>query len=860
MLFHSNGLPILGAGVNIEGNKGLLSSVKERDAMWVYKRLMVLWLVTGSVTIGAEALDTPPGLITQWADQVTADSVWPQYPRPALTRKHWQNLNGLWQYAITSKEADKPEVVDGEILVPFAVESQLSQVRRRVTADQALWYRRTFTLPSRWRDDRILLHFGAVDWEATVWVNDQQVGFHRGGYDPFTLDITEALQNQGQGPQTVVVRVWDPTDQGSTAPARGKQTLHPAKIFYTAVTGIWQTVWLEPVPQAYIRDLHVTTDIETGRVTVNVDLTGDLSLEPLQVVVKIKEGWFVKAKTVGEINEPVVLTLSKPKLWSPDRPFLYDLDVVLETERNKEVDRVDSYVGLRKIHVAPDHKGVPRLFLNNEPLFQFGLLDQGWWPDGLYTAPTDQALRYDIDVTKQLGYNLIRKHVKVEPQRFYSWCDRLGILVWQDMASRLFERDRIRTDRLQTSDQQWEGELKAMMDHLRNHPSIVMWVPFNEAWGQYDTERVTEWIKSYDPTRLVNSASGWDDKQVGDVRDVHVYPGPNMGPIETERAMVLGEFGGLALGIEGHVWRQSQDNWGYRSLPTAEALKEDYARLIVDLYGLKDRGLAAAVYTQTTDCEVEINGVMTYDREVIKMDPSWAHDLNQGYLPPWFDGERTGFLDRTRVTLLSRDPYATIRYTLDGSEPTGKSARYTGAILIEEDALVRARCFWKGGKESVTVSKAFVEMNHPMLPVDPNLTSEGLVYEVFKGHWVQLPHFENLTPEYTDVTRMLNLADIEETTDFAVRMRGLIRVPRTGVYRFSVHSDDGSRLAIGDQILVDNDGTHVISEASGEIALCTGWHPIELLYFQGKGGKGLNVFFEGPHLSKRIVPPSALGY
>jgi hypothetical protein len=552
-------------------------------------------------------------LATRWTKDVTPDKAWREYPRPQMVRPDWANLNGLWDYSLSLKEAEQPENWDGQILVPFCVESALSGVMKKVTPQQAVWYRRTFTTPEGWSGKRVLLHFGAVDWEATVWLNGHKVGEHRGGYDPFTFDVTNALQS---GENTVVVRAWDPTD--TSYQPRGKQVLKPGGIMYTATTGIWQTVWLEPVPQTYVRWLRIVPDVDTSSVRVTVDATGG------KVEFKALAGDQAVATAAGPVGQPIELKLSAPKLWSPDQPFLYDLKIKLSADGAS--DEISSYFGMRKIAVGKDRDGVNRLLLNGKPLFQFGPLDQGFWPDGLYTAPCDEALRYDVETTKRLGMNMARKHVKVEPARWYYWCDKLGLMVWQDMASG--------NNSGPEGQENFKRELKNVVEAFANHPSIVMWVPFNEGWGQHDTEQIVELIRRWDPSRLVNNASGWADRKVGDVHDIHSYPGPAMPPVAEQRAAVLGEFGGLGLPLSGHTW-QAEKNWGYRSFTSREALTDAYVNLLENLRPMIGSGLCAAVYTQTSDVEIEVNGLMTYDRELIKMDlERIVEAARKLYLPP----------------------------------------------------------------------------------------------------------------------------------------------------------------------------------------------------------------------------------
>ncbi|HXW08097.1 MAG TPA: glycoside hydrolase family 2 TIM barrel-domain containing protein [Vicinamibacterales bacterium] len=540
-----------------------------------------------------------PRLLTKWAADVKPDAVLPEYPRPHMRRESWQNLNGHWDYALTARGAARPDTYEGRILVPFAIESFLSGVQRPMTPGQHLWYRRTFEMARPATGRRVLLHFGAVDWEAVVWVNGRQVGEHRGGYDPFAFDVTDALADGAR--QELVVRVWDPTDKGPQP--RGKQVLEPRTIWYTAVTGIWQTVWLETVPAAHISALRIDPDLDAGVVRVRVSGAGT----PADTTARVEalEGTSAVGSASGPLDKPIELRVPNARQWSPGDPFLYDLTVRLSTG-----DSVRSYFGMRKISIGRDANGITRLLLNGTALFQFGQLDQGWWPDGLYTAPTSEALRFDIEAQKKMGYNAIRKHVKIEPARWYYECDRLGMLVWQDMPS----GDNNTPEGIAG----FQRELAAMVSALRHHPSIVMWVPFNEGWGQHETAKYVSWLAGEDPTRLVNNASGWTDQNVGHVIDLHAYPGPAGAPLEPDRAMVIGEFGGLGLPLEGHTWLP-KGNWGYRSYTSADALGAAYRDLLAQLRLQIGFGAAAAIYTQTTDVEIEVNGLMTYDRAMTKL-------------------------------------------------------------------------------------------------------------------------------------------------------------------------------------------------------------------------------------------------
>jgi hypothetical protein len=580
----------------------------------------------------ASAQDWKPAqgpLMTRWAKDVSPENAHAEYPRPQLVREQWQNLNGLWEYALADGEAAAPPAkYDGQILVPFPIESALSGVMKRVGPGQRLWYRRNFVAPKHAADGKVLLHFGAVDWQSVAYVNGKEVGRHQGGYDPFTFNITAALDaNKEQ--QELIVAVIDPTD--ANWQPRGKQVGRPHGIWYTPTSGIWQTVWLEPVAKSHVERLQIVPNIDDESVEITVNVAGDAK----DVQLTVLDGDKSVKLSMGAAGKKQTVKLENPKLWSPDSPFLYGLKVEVLHD-GQIVDTVDSYFGMRKISLGKDDRGITRVMLNNEFVFQYGPLDQGFWPDGLYTAPSDAALKYDLEVTKQLGFNMIRKHVKVEPARWYHHCDQLGILVWQDMPSgdRYIGSNDPDIERSAESAKNFEHEWSEIIRDFGNSPAIVIWVPFNEGWGQFDTARITELTRQLDPSRLVNSTSGWADRKVGDVHDIHVYPGPGAPEVEEKRAIVLGEFGGLGLPLEGHTW-QGKDNWGYRSFESKAALNAAYEQLIVKLRPLIYQGLSAAVYTQTTDVEVEVNGFMTYDREVLKFDKDRVAALHRKlYLPP----------------------------------------------------------------------------------------------------------------------------------------------------------------------------------------------------------------------------------
>lgn len=564
----------------------------------------------------------PGKIASPWAEKVDPNNPLPEYPRPQFAREgNWKNLNGLWDYAITPKDQSS-QIKEGKILVPFAIESSLSGVGRTVGKDSVLWYKKELTLPANMKNKQVLLHFGAVDWQTTLFVNGKEVGKHEGGFDPFSFNITSFLKKSGL--QTISLKVWDPTDKGPQP--RGKQIIKPHGIWYTPVTGIWQTVWLEAVNATYVEGIKITPDIDAKTVEIIPTVVGDKGQ-----TVRIS-AWDGKTKVAEEqvqASGKVLLKINNPKLWDTKNPFLYDLKIEL-LSKGKVVDQAKSYFAMRKISVEKDVNGIQRMMLNNQFVFQYGPLDQGWWPDGLFTAPTTEALKFDIDKTKEMGFNMIRKHIKVEPALFYYFCDKAGMLVWQDMPSGdlgnawdmrpgLLEKATDK-DRTAESEGYYRKEWKRIMESLHNYPSIVVWVPFNEAWGQFKTKEITNWTKEMDPSRLVNSASGGNFFPVGDMIDVHHYPNPAMPHPEyfgDKWALVLGEFGGLGLPVDGHVWQQ-KNNWGYQTFKNETELYNKYAEYMKRMQELITLGLSAAVYTQTTDVEIETNGLMTYDRKVIK--------------------------------------------------------------------------------------------------------------------------------------------------------------------------------------------------------------------------------------------------
>ena len=594
------------------------------------KKSILIAVLTASIATSAFAQWKPAGdkIKTKWAEQVNPENVLPEYPRPVMERGEWKNLNGLWNYAITEKGA-APSAYEGQILVPFAIESSLSGVGKKVGPDKELWYQRTFTVPASWKGKKVMLNFGAVDWKADIWVNDIKVGQHTGGFTPFSLDITAALATKGDN--KLVVKVWDPTDRGPQP--RGKQVNRPEGIWYTAVTGIWQTVWMEPVAERHITNVRTTSDIDRKKLTV--DVTTSTSCPSEVVEVKVFDGKQLVATGKGLNGQTIDIQMpADAKLWSPASPTLYSMQIAL-LSNGKVTDKVDSYTAMRKYSTRRDKDGIVRLQLNNEDVFQFGPLDQGWWPDGLYTAPTDEALVYDIQKTKDFGFNMIRKHVKVEPARWYTHCDKLGIIVWQDMPNgdrepewqmyNYFTGNEL--NRSEESEQIYRKEWKEIMDYLYNYPCIGVWVPFNERWGQFKTEDIATWTKKYDPSRLVNPASGGNHFPCGDILDLHHYPNPSLDFYDAGRATVLGEYGGIGQALNEHLWEPNH-NWGYVKFNSPEEVTKQYVEYGNELYRLISRGFSAAVYTQTTDVEMEVNGLMTYDRKVIKVNEAQVKAIN----------------------------------------------------------------------------------------------------------------------------------------------------------------------------------------------------------------------------------------
>lgn len=588
---------------------------------------------------------------TKWAEEVSPTNAHPEYPRPQMLRPEWKSLNGLWDYAVTPKSEARPKTFDGKILVPFAIESSLSGVGKALTPDDALWYSTTFSVPSNWKGKRLILNFDAVDWKADVFVNDIKVGSHTGGYTRFSLDVTPYVKN---GSNSLVVRVEDASDNDFQP--RGKQVKDPRGIWYTSVSGIWQSVWIEPVAPAHITDYNVVSSVADKAINVTVDAAGvqegdvvkvflldggiGYSTETANAAKPAADGMYsVLASGMAVPGGTVTLNVRNPKLWSPESPYIYGLDIQI-LRAGKVIDRVAAYAPMREVSAYRKNGNTLLMGLNGEGLFQLGPLDQGWWPDGLYTAPTDEALKFDIQKTKDFGFNMIRKHVKVEPDRWYYYCDQLGMIVWQDMPSFAVSKKWGMYYYGEGEDWPASPEAKAnyykewgeILNQFKKFQCIAVWVPFNEAWSQFDTKDVVAFTKRTDPTRLVNQSSGgsWEEG-VGDILDNHHYPYPAFRMWDKNMINVLGEYGGIGFPVQGHLW-QADKNWGYVQYKSGDEVLAEYADFAEQLKQLIKQGCSAAVYTQTTDVEIEVNGLMTYDRKVIKMDENKLRAVNEGII------------------------------------------------------------------------------------------------------------------------------------------------------------------------------------------------------------------------------------
>ncbi len=593
--------------------------------------------------------DWQPGevpFMSEWGENLDPENVLPEYPRPQLQRKDWENLNGLWEFEfVESDEIPWGRTLSREILVPFPVESALSGIMEKATRKE-VWYRKNFTIPVDWEGSRVLLHFGAVDFRSQVYFNNDSLGEHKGGYDSFTFDITDKCSFDSNN--EIILNVYDGSDHSHQA--CGKQWENPESIWFTAASGIWQTVWLERVPNIYIDDLKIKPDVSMGNLNLNISLNNN---ENVGIIVQVIKNDNVIAEYQrtgqGEMNIPAY----NYELWSPDKPNLYDLKIIVNNSACKN-DTVSSYFGMRKIEIRQDLAGITRIFLNDQPLFHLGTLDQGYWPGGVYTAPSDEALKYDIEYTKSLGFNMIRKHIKVEPARWYYWCDKIGMMVWQDMPNITYKFTNYLTA---DSKSQFKHELGEMVNEHYNYPSIVSWVIFNENWGDHNTGALTDYVKEIDPTRVINSHSGWDiggvDEYHGDINDMHEYTGPELPRVEQNRAAVCGEFGGLWREVEGHTWSEPEGI----GFSTESSANDYYTGILVDsILVLKEQGLSGSVYCEITDVEREYAGFLTYDRKVEKFNrfSIWLNNRKITVLP---------------ITSTENDDINPVKYSLDQNYP-----------------------------------------------------------------------------------------------------------------------------------------------------------------------------------------------
>jgi len=777
---------------------------------------------------------------TRWAEQVSIRRPHAEYPRPQLVRHAWLNLNGVWEFCRgESSDSTIPsrDKFQSRILVPYPVESALSGIEEYLPR---VWYRTTFVVPPRWRNERIILHFGGVNWESKIFLNGKMVGTHVGGYDSFSFDITNCLTNKGQ--QELIVWVYNPVDSGDQP--RGKQVVKPSGIWYTSSTGIWQTVWVEPVSQYSIESLTITPDIDHDLVRIRPHLRN--YTEHLEIEAKVLDGNKLIVSKMGGAEGPISLHISSPELWSPSNPHLYRL-IISVLHNSKPVDKVYSYFGMRKIGIEKDKDGIARITLNNKFIFQMGVLDQGFWPEGIYTAPTDEAIKHDLIVVKKLGFNTIRKHVKVEPERWYYWCDKLGILVWQDMPSG--------TNSTPSAKLEFEKELRALISQKFNHPSIVMWVIFNEGWGEFQAPKLVHIVRDLDSTRLIDDASGWYHSGAGDVIDIHRYPDPVAPKPSSEKATVEGEFGGLGLPIVGHLWTAT--HWGYKGMESRDALDSGYVTLLTKLWREAEiYKLSGAIYTQLTDVETEVNGLMTYDRKVIKVNVHKIAAANQGLFPLIYRSYSADG-DSGTVEIKSLNPNFKVRYALHNKGSISHWHLYTGPFKVGRNTTVTSQYLSKGHFIGLTSS---MDMSLPVMNAessDGEDLKKGVEYEYFQvvpdtsiaatRAWelvdeLSKPYHGKLPIIGKGRVLDFQLAPHERDEFYGFRFSGYFKADHSGVYRFTIVADDGALLWVDDHLVAHQYGfSPAPAVANGYVDLKEGFHKFTLTYLKMRGSPYLNM-------------------